>query len=146
MNREPHTWKIEWNDRMSVGIPEIDEDHKRFALLIGELNRAIADRMDLSEIKKRLQLILDDANRHFEHEEKLFTQWKYPDAKNHADKHAQAIKALQAIMKKLISYDLQSEWIDAGLAVKDILINHLLTEDMKYAEFYRNSRIAAGKQ
>lgn len=146
MNMEPHTWKIEWDNSMSVGIPEIDEDHKRFVLLIGELNQAIAGRMDLGEIKKRLQLILDDARRHFEHEEQLLNEWKYPDAENHANKHAQAINALQAIMSKLISYDLKAEWIDAGLAVKDILINHLLTEDMKYAEYYRNSRMAAGKQ
>lgn len=137
---EPHIWKIEWNDGMSVGIPEVDEDHKHFASLVNELNRSIVDHMELCEIKKRLQNVLDDAKQHFAHEEGLFNQWKYPDSAHHADRHAQAIKSLQAIMAKFITYDLESEWIDAGLEVKDLLITHLLTEDMKYAEFYRNSR------
>lgn len=137
---EPSIWKIEWNDGMSVGISEIDVDHKRFISLINEFNRAIVDRMDLSEIKKRLQLILDDAERHFDHEERLFKKWEYPDADNHANKHAQIIKALHATMEKFMSYDLMSGWIAAGQAVKDILITHILAEDMKYAEYYRNSR------
>lgn len=143
---EQRTWNIEWNNSMSVGIPEIDEDHKRFIFLIDELNRAIVDRMDLNEVKRRLQRLIDDAEKHFAHEEKLFKQWKYPDAEDHADKHVNALKSLQAAMDKFINYDFQSEWIDAGIEVKDILINHLLTEDMKYAEFYRNAPKAHEKQ
>jgi hemerythrin-like metal-binding protein len=143
---EPHIWKIEWNDGMSVGIPEIDEEHKRFASLVNEFNRAIVDRMDLGEIKKRLQLILEDAEQHFAHEERLFKQWNYPDVEDHANIHAQITKDLHAVMDKFISYDLASEWIETGLKVKDILIKHVLTEDMKYAKYYRDSRAAQGTQ
>lgn len=139
---EPHTWTIEWNDGMSVGIPEIDEDHKQFIVLIDGLNRAIVDRMVLGELKARLQLILESTERHFEREERLFREWKYPEADYHAAKHAQTTKKLQAVMEKFINYDFQSEWINAGMQVKDILIDHFLTEDMKYAKFYRESRNA----
>ena len=136
---KPHRWKIEWNDGMSVGISEVDEDHKRFASLINDFNRSIVDRMDLGEIKNRLQLILDDAVQHFAHEERLLKQWKYPNAEEHANKHAQAISTLQAIQEKFITSGLESVWINAGLEVKDLLITHLLTEDMKYADYYRHS-------
>jgi len=144
-NMEPHTWKIEWDESMSVGIPEIDADHKRFISLIDELNRAIVDRMGQAEIKIRLQNILDDAARHFAHEEKLFREWQYPDAEEHAKKHENAIRALQAIQDSFMNYGLPSEWINVGLEVKDILINHLVNEDMEYAQFYRNSVKARGK-
>jgi hypothetical protein len=76
---ETHVWKIDWNDGLSVVIPEINEDHNRFISLVNEFNRFIVDRMDLSEIKKRLQLIIDDAVQHFAHEERLFKEWHYPD-------------------------------------------------------------------
>ena len=137
---DPHTWTIEWNDGMSVAIPEIDEDHKRFILLIDNLNRAIADRMELGEIKRRLQLICDDAVQHFAHEEQLFAQWQYPDAQTHAGKHAHILKTLVAIQERSINYDLPLEWITVSMEVKDLLIDHLMTEDMKYAEYVRNSR------
>jgi hemerythrin len=139
------TWKLQWNEGMSVGIPEIDADHKRFIFLVDELNRSIVDRMEPEEIKIRLQVIMDDAERHFAHEEKLFKEWKYPDAEEHAEKHANALRALQALHDRFVNYGLSAEWIDVGLEVKNILINHLLTEDMKYAEFFRSTSTTRGK-
>ncbi len=133
------TWNLEWNDGMSVGIPDIDEDHKRFILLINGLNRSMMDRMTPVEIKKRLQQIVDDAAQHFDKEEKLFKEWRYPDVDNHASMHAQTLKTLQTIMADFIPYGADSGWIDAGLKIKNILTNHIQT-DMKYADFYRSSR------
>lgn len=136
---EPHVWKLTWNEGMSVGIPEIDADHKRFVSLLDDLNRAILDRMEPEEIKMRLQAILDDAAKHFAHEEKLFRSWNYPDADEHARKHAAVIKSLQAIQDQLFAYQMPSEWISVGIEVKDILIDHLANEDAKYAEYYHKT-------
>jgi len=135
--RKP-TWTITWNDGMSVGIPEIDEDHKHFISQIHEFNKSITGRMDPAEIKNRLQLIVDDAKRHFEREERLFKERLYPDTDSHARLHAHELKTLQSIMQDFIPYGADSGWVDAGLRIKDILIQHILT-DMKYANFYRNS-------
>lgn len=141
------TWTITWVDEMSVGIPEIDEDHKRFISLIHELNQSITERMEPAEIKKRLQFIVDDAERHFAQEEKLFKEWRYPATDAHANIHTQLLKALKAIADNFIPYGHDSAWVDAGLRVKSLLINHILIEDMKYADFYQNSRevVAAEK-
>jgi len=134
-----HLWKIEWRDAMSVGIDEIDEDHKIFAGLINDLNEAIVERMDLEELKRLLDLIVDDAVQHFDHEERLFAQWHYPDAPVHALRHAEAIKDVLAIKARVENSDLQTEWIEGGMEIKDSLINHLITEDMKYAKYYRDN-------
>lgn len=136
-------WKIEWDDGMSVGIPEIDEDHRHFIALVNGLNQAITDRMELAEIRNRLRLIVDDATQHFNHEERLFREWQYPNADSHAGIHAHVINVLQEIREKFIPYGLDAEWIDAGLRIKGTLINHILMEDMKYAIFCRDS--CAGK-
>ena len=76
-------WNLEWNDGMSVGIPEIDEDHKRFISLIDELNHSITEKMKATEIQRRLQHVIEDANRHFEQEEKFFREQRYPNAEGH---------------------------------------------------------------
>jgi hemerythrin len=132
-------WKIKWNDGMSVGIPEIDEDHMRFIALVDGFHESVADGMALAEVQKRVQDILDDAVEHFAREETLLNEWRYPDADNHARRHAQLVKVLQEI-KSTISHGYDAEWVEAGLKIKEALINHIKTEDMKYAEFYRNSR------
>lgn len=131
-------WSLEWNDEMSVGIPEIDGDHKRFISLINGLNLSITERMRASEIKKRLQLIVEDAERHFEQEENFFREWQYPDTGGHAHSHSQILDSLKTIQDSFMPYGLEAEWLDAALIIKAILIRHILTEDMQYANYFKS--------
>ncbi|MBI4808251.1 MAG: hemerythrin family protein [Nitrosomonadales bacterium] len=128
-------WRLEWSDALSVGIPEIDVEHQRFIGLVNELNEAIIGRLDLAVIKNRMQSILEDAAAHFAHEEELFREWGYPEASEHAMKHAQITLALHGIMTRFERGGMEYEWIEAGLKVKEALIEHLLAEDMKYRDY-----------
>ncbi len=135
---ESTVWVLEWTDELSVGIPEVDEDHKRFIKLVNGLNQAILDRQGLAEIRKCMQLLLDDAEQHFAHEERLFKQWNYPDSDEHAEKHAQVTEELHAIKDEFNLKNTEYKWIAAGLKIKEALIEHLMNEDMKYRDYYRS--------
>ena len=141
LQTDPSPWRLEWNEGLSVQIPEIDAEHQQFLRLIYELNEAIIGRMDVEEIKKRMQSLLDDAVKHFDHEEALFREWGYPDADGHAIKHAQAVQSLNEIMGKFERGGMDYEWIYAGLKVKEILIGHMLHEDMKYRDYCKATGI-----
>jgi hemerythrin len=131
-------WNLEWNEGMSVAIPEIDEDHKRFISLIDDLNRSIAERMKATEIKKRLLLIIEDTERHFEQEEKFLREHLYPNAEGHARSHNHVLNSLKNIQDSFMPYGLEAEWLDAALIIKNILISHILTEDMQYANYFKS--------
>lgn len=131
---------------MSVGIPEIDEDHKQFASLINDLNRSIVDRVEVAEIRHRLQLIIDDAVQHFVHEERLFKEWQYADSESHAGLHAQTIDAMRRIFLGVDNAHLEGQWIEAGLEIKAMLIDHILMEDVKYTKAYRMHRDAVDER
>lgn len=133
-----YVWQLKWSENLSVGIPEIDNEHRAFISLVNALNQAIADRMELPEIQKRMHTILEDAAQHFTLEERLFEQWHYPDASEHAKKHAQLLRELKSIMSRFDSVSVEYEWIAAGLKVKDLLVDHLLIEDMKYRDYCRS--------
>ncbi len=137
---ENDVWSIEWSDKLSVGIPEIDQDHQRLITLLNNFNKSVADRMPMTEIKKRLQDLIDDAIHHFLHEENLLEEWQYPDVENHAHIHAQISGVLHDIMANLTHMSTDYQWIDAGLKIKKTLIDHMLIEDMRFVEYYRNSR------
>lgn len=134
---ETAPWRLEWSDELSVGIPEIDAEHQHFITLINELNKAIIARMALEEVIKRMRAIQDDAVAHFAHEEILFKEWGYPDAEAHAKKHAQAVEFFKKITAGFEHEGTAYEWIEAGLKVKQVLIEHLLVEDMKYRDYCR---------
>ncbi len=129
-------WRLDWDEGLSVFIPEIDAEHQRFIRLVNELNEAIIARKELPEIQNHMQAILYDAVAHFAHEEALFREWGYPAAGEHAEKHAEITQALRQIMGRFHQDGTEYEWIEAGLLVKQALITHLLSEDMKYRDYY----------
>jgi hemerythrin len=128
-------WNLEWNEGMSVGIREIDADHQRFFSLLNELNRSITERMKSAEIQQRLQLVIDDTERHFEQEEKFLQEWRYPNAKVHASSHKLVLKILKNIQNSFIPYGLEAEWLDVALKIKNILLSHIIAEDMQCKSF-----------
>ncbi len=134
-------WRLEWNGSLSVGIPEIDAEHKHFIGLVNDLNDAIVGGMDLEVIKKCMQLIVDDAVAHFAHEEALFKEWDYPEAEMHGRSHANILRALRKIMERFERGGAKHEWIEAGMQIRQALVHHLLSEDMKYRD-YRLARSA----
>jgi hemerythrin len=125
---------IDWNASLSVGIPEIDKEHQAFIAQINDLNRAVENRIRLSAIRKKMQLILEDWRLHYSREETLLRLLHYPDAEAHAKKHEQVNQQLQAIMAELEHATFGYEWIAASLKVRDALLEHLMEEDVQYRD------------
>jgi hemerythrin-like metal-binding protein len=138
-------WELNWEASFSVGIPEIDADHQRFIGLVNALNAAIITRRPIDEIKVCLRAVQADAVAHFAHEEVLFKRRGYPEAAEHAQRHAEILQALRDITDEATTQGLEYEWIAVGLQIKQVLNEHLLTEDMKYRDFHRahQTRLAA---
>jgi hemerythrin len=129
-------WRLDWNESLSMYIPEIDAEHQHFIRLVNELNEAIIGRMNKKMIKSRMRAILNDAALHFAHEEAVFKEWGYPDAEEHAQKHAQIISFLNEIMESVDHGKMAHGWLEAGLEMKQVLIRHILNEDMKYRDYH----------
>ena len=125
-------WRLDWNESLSMYIPEIDAEHQHFIRLVNELNEAIIGRMNKKLIKSRMRAILDDAAMHFAHEEAVFKEWGYPDA----EEHAQIISFLNEIMESVDHGKMAHGWLEAGLEMKQVLIQHILNEDMKYRDYH----------
>ena len=122
---------LEWNEGMSAGIPAICTDHQRFVSLINELNRSLNEEMKATEIHKRLQLVIDDTERHFKKEEMFFQEWRYPNAEVHASSHKLVLKMLKNIQNSFIPFSPEADWPDAALKIKNILLSHIIVEDMQ---------------
>jgi len=131
------TWKIEWSDALSMKNPEIDAEHHHFIELVNELNRAIIDRRDKADVEHILKLILEDADAHFSHEEQLFDEKGYPKAQEHARIHSELISKFKQTLEAIHKTPFDTVWIEAGIEIKGLLIDHVLNEDTQYIEFLR---------
>lgn len=125
-------WQLDWNESLSMYITEIDAEHQHFIRLVNELNKAIIARMNKKNIKSRMRAILNDAAMHFAHEEAVFKEWGYPDA----EQHAQIITFLNEIMESVDHGKMAHGWLEAGLEMKQALIRHISSEDMKYRDYH----------
>ena len=77
----------EWTDEFSVGIEEIDGEHKQLLALLNELNDAV----EAGERREALGKVLDGLIHyvvfHFTHEEALFLRTNYPGYERHRRQH-----------------------------------------------------------
>ncbi len=77
---------VQWENKYSVKIPEIDKQHQHLI----ELLNSLYDSMRIGESKKNLQHILQElityTDMHFKTEEKYFEQYNYSKKSTHKTK------------------------------------------------------------
>ncbi|MBU0546055.1 hypothetical protein KKA13_02255, partial [Patescibacteria group bacterium] len=82
--------KFAWTKKYSVGVAEIDKQHKEFIKICnGLLDLAKEKSFTLEEVKIKIMRLGDYALYHFGTEEELFIKTKYPDASPHTKAHLQ---------------------------------------------------------
>jgi len=74
----------------------------------------------------------------------LLAQWQYPQRAAHATKHAELTAQLDRVMKEFERADVSFTWALKGLYIKQLLVDHLLQEDMKYRDFLRSRKDSSG--
>lgn len=124
---------IEWNAKLSVTVPEFDEEHKKLIGMINSLHEA----MKSGKGKELLTKILDEATeytlKHFAYEEKLMLQYRYPEYKAHKELHDEFVKTVTEFRKKHDQKMLQAGQLLNIL--KEWLINHINNVDKRYGPF-----------
>lgn len=139
MTSEINKKYVEWNNDWNMGIPEIDEDHRRFIAVLNDFLQAVTDQMAPSEIMIRLQLLVDEAGKDFENEESFLKQVGYEDYDWHVETHNQLKQQIVNNLERITAHSTFDTWIDAGQKVRSLLLEHFLYEDDKFRHLLRTS-------
>ncbi len=142
---EKSEWEIAWSDCLSVGVAEMDEEHRQFISRVNDLNKSIIGSEDKATVERMMDLMLMEATHHFRHEQELLARWKYSDTAAHTTTHAQLAAQFARVMKEIEESDISFVWALKGLRLKQLLVEHLLKEDMKYRDFLREQTGHAGQ-
>jgi len=131
---------IQWNSSLSIGINEIDEQHKKLIVMINQLQ----DAMRVGKGKEILGTTLNELVRytvyHFSTEEKYFDRYDYPETATHIDEHAKFIREVSAFKKEF-------EEGRIGITIKlmnflsDWLVNHIMGSDKKFGPYLNEKGI-----
>ncbi len=117
---------IDWTEDLSVGVSEIDEQHKELFRKVNSLLEACKLGKGKAEVGGVLGFLDDYVKLHFSSEEKLMREHDYPDFLSHRSQHISFIADVDTLKREF-------EEGGAGLhlvvrtnqAVADWLIRHI---------------------
>lgn len=78
---------MEWSENLSVGITEIDEQHKKLVSQINTLHDGMRSGQGKDTLEKTLGELAAYTQYHFETEEKYMEKFGYPDFEKHKAEH-----------------------------------------------------------
>ncbi len=132
---------IDWSDELSVGIEEIDEQHKVLLKLINQMHTAIHKHQGSKTVHTILAELIEYTRIHFAVEESLMRILNYSGYTEHHEQHQELLNHVIELQQKIesgktsISFELMH-------FLKTWLTQHILEEDMLYSGFF----LAAGVQ
>lgn len=123
-----------WDGILSIGVEEVDEDHRKLIHIFNILNHAVAEKASPEYLAATLEELINCTVWHFSHEERLMLKHRYPDAEAHRTEHRELIMSAK---------DLQQEILQANMPVADEhiqflerwLTEHILTADNRLGAY-----------
>ena len=126
---------VEWSDELSVGIEEIDNQHKVLVDLVNEMNEAIQHRRGNEVVREILSRLADYTRIHFAVEESLMRILGYAGYEAHKVQHEELLGHVLELQDKVhsgraaIGFELMH-------FLKFWLTKHIMESDKNYSEFF----------
>ena len=125
---------IVWDQVLSVGVDEIDEDHRKLVDIFNILNHAVQEGESQDYLAAVLAELINCTVWHFSHEERLMLKHGYEDLDEHREEHQQLIQSVKDLQKKILGSGraLAEEDIDF---LESWLTEHILTADSRLGAY-----------
>ena len=132
-----------WADEMSVGIAEVDEQHKTLVGILNRLFSAVVSRESHEVTAEILDTLVDYSNTHFGLEEKLMQEAGYDPVEfaAHLREHRAFIEKIGSVAEKHLAEG-KSVSFEIISFLKRWLRDHILVTDRKYASALQESGYA----
>ncbi|MDH4246870.1 MAG: bacteriohemerythrin [Deltaproteobacteria bacterium] len=128
---------FEWLESYSVGVPELDDDHKILIVLVNDLVVLVNGGVCKRTLEEILMQLLDYTVFHFQREERLFEQTDYPEMERHRRYHDQFVRKL---VEYFIGFKKKTlNTTDFATFLMDWMITHIQHEDMRYSQHFKDS-------
>lgn len=121
----------DWSDRLEIGIPLIDEQHKRFF----DLAASLSNNLDEVRVIKTLAILSDYIRVHLRDEEAMMAAAHYPGLMEHSRLHAEFRHMLAALLGRARQMSLDRIAEEVKYLVNGWFYNHIATVDCEYAPY-----------
>lgn len=128
--------KVEWGEYLSVGVAEIDSQHR---LLFDKFNAFLAARekgLSAEEVNRLFSFLGTYVITHFSDEERLMQRLGFPDLQRHREAHQEFARRVAALKERLEKEGpTQSLVTTSSLFINGWLIEHIARMDRAIGRF-----------
>jgi len=128
---------IIWNEKYSVGIKVIDEQHQVWISLINKLHSAMVKGEGSKILADILEEVVNYTKTHLSFEESLFDKYNYPEKAQHKEIHKKFTNQVIDFQKDIKS-GTKVMTLDVMNFLRTWLIDHITKTDRKYTDFFNS--------
>ncbi len=132
---------VSWNEKMTVSVKEIDDQHKELIRLINELHTAMKERRVKTVLSSILDGLVDYTRKHFALEERYFSMFNYPQTATHCKEHRAFVEKVAEFQQDfadervLISIDIMN-------FLRQWLVGHIMKDDQAYVPCFKDNGLS----
>ncbi|MBI4755590.1 MAG: hemerythrin family protein [Betaproteobacteria bacterium] len=121
---------IVWGRILSVGVDEIDDDHRKLVNIFNILNHSVTQGEPPEYLAAVLEELINCTVWHFSHEERLMLKYGYEGVEEHKAEHRELIRSVKELQQEILQADkpVAEEEIEF---LERWLTGHILTADMR---------------
>lgn len=130
---------IIWRKDIEIGIEKVDNQHKKLITLINELYNSYIKKTHKDKVIETISSLKEYSIYHFNTEEKIFDEKKYPHKAEHVAEHEKFITKISEFCEK---YEKQEGVLTLRLLMylQKWVLDHIKKEDKKYAQFLKENQ------
>lgn len=129
---------IEWRDTLSIGVDEIDNQHKQLLLHFDQLLKACEMGKGREELNKLLDFLDEYVIKHFKDEESIQRLRNYPGFESHKKEHQSFVARLKVLKQEISSEGIALHHVmETNNLLLKWLIHHISTVDVQLGRFLK---------
>jgi hemerythrin len=130
---------LQWRIEYSIGIQEIDDQHKKIIQLVNDLLKICRDDNNDGDHESFNQLvgtILEYFKKHFETEENLMLEKNYPQYAEHKKRHDKLLEDVKKMMDKMVHKKQKESLINMVIFLREWFVENIYIIDKQMGEYF----------
>lgn len=129
--------ELKWSDRLELGIPTIDQQHKKLVGYLEILRRYHLTQKETEATQVVMRQLKEYIHKHFSYEERLLNTYNYTALEQHKKSHQQFSRKVDDFHNQFNAGDI-SVSLDLMEYLDDWIENHILVLDKQYSEYIKS--------
>lgn len=135
-----------WTENLSVGVKELDDDHKQLIAMINDLHLAIeavgaTGKLNKNKIESALRKLHAYTKGHCEREELYFFQTGYPCQESHRQEHGKLIEMIADMTVRFHDSTNPKDAAEIMQSIYDWVTGHIYVTDKQYSSHFHAHQI-----